>query len=72
MPKVGTNAFDLLFDEGEEYPYAYLIGNTIDGKTIAGKDTVNLVQPWNRHFETIFMRIFHHFPYLFQILQSIS
>jgi hypothetical protein len=35
--------FDLLVDEGGEYPYAYLYGQTIDGTPLVGKDTVRLL-----------------------------
>jgi hypothetical protein len=35
--------FSLLIDEGDEYPYAYLTGETHDGILFYGKDTVRLV-----------------------------
>lgn len=35
--------FSLLVDEGEEYPYAYLYGQTLDGTLIVGKDTIHLL-----------------------------
>lgn len=35
--------FTLLMDEGGEYPYAYLYGQTVNGTAIEGKDTVRLL-----------------------------
>lgn len=35
--------FDLLVDEGEEYPYAYLNGQTSNGTSFEGKDTIRLL-----------------------------
>jgi hypothetical protein len=69
--KIQELDFELLVDDGDEYPYAYLTGVTIDGQSIEGKDTVKLVPPNQRLLETIFERLFERFPNLFPILQKI-
>ena len=56
--------FELLVDEGGQYPYAYLTGETIDGTQIEGKDTVRLV---GRLFE-ILEQLSNRFPILRQLL----
>jgi hypothetical protein len=61
--------FELLVDEGDEYPYAYLTGETIYEQSIEGKDTVKLVPPNQRLLETIFERLFERFPNLFPLLR---
>lgn len=59
--------FSLLVDEGDDYPYAYLYGETYDEKLFYGKDTINLVGT----FSEILERFFYRFPLLRQILQPI-
>jgi hypothetical protein len=67
--KIQELDFELLVDEGDEYPYAYLTGVTIDGQSIEGKDTVKLVPPNQRLLKTIFEHLFERFPNLFPILR---
>jgi len=59
--------FDLLVDEGDEYPYAYLTGETNEGQSIEGKDTVRLVGRLQMLFETIFARVMHIFERIVQL-----
>ena len=61
--------FDLLIDEGGEYPYAYLTGETNDGQPIKGKDTVRLVGRLQMLFETLFVRIMQFLERMVQIFQ---
>ena len=61
--------FDLLVDEGGEYPYAYLTGETNDGQSIEGKDTVRLVGRLQMLFETLFVRIMQFLERIVQIFQ---
>jgi len=69
--------FTLLVDEGGEYPYAYLTGETISGELIEGKDTVRLIGQtsysiidWiNQHF-LILRQIFQRFPFFEKILNQ--
>jgi hypothetical protein len=56
--------FSLLMDEGDDYPYGYLTGETIDGTEIEGKDTVRIV---GRLFE-ILEQLSNRFPILHQLL----
>jgi len=55
--KIKELDFSMLVDEGDEYPYAYLFGETIDGLEIKGKDTVRLVGQWTLLFENIYIKI---------------
>ncbi len=55
--KIQELDFTLLVDEGGEYPYAYITGETTDGQPIEGKDTVRLVHPLKMLFENFFARI---------------
>jgi len=67
--------FDLLVEEGDEYPYAYLTGETIDGQSFFGKDTVNLVPPIqknrviNRPILQFLQNFLEQYPILYQLLQ---
>ena len=58
--------FSLLVDEGDDYPYAYLTGETTDGTAIEGMDTVRLVGPL---FE-ILEQLMERFPLLAKLLQQ--
>jgi len=77
--KIKELDFDLLVDEGGEYPYAYLYGDTLDNIPIDGKDTVRLVNNWQRNsetrnkisFNTLLQRIMQNHLNLFPILQKI-
>ena len=66
--------FDMLVDEGgEEYPYAYLTGETFDVQLFEGKDTVRLVGHLQMLLETFivrFMQIIERFMYIFGILPN--
>ena len=59
--------FSLLLDEGEEYKYAYLTGETIYGDYFWGKDTVRLVGPLTQIIE----KIVQQFPILKQLFMII-
>jgi hypothetical protein len=66
--------FDLLIDEGGEYPYAYLTGETISGDLIQGKDTVRLVGHYTffKQFLIGFIeRLIQRFPFLDKIINQI-
>ena len=41
--KIPDLDFNLLIDEGDDYPFAYLTGETISGIQFQGKDTINLI-----------------------------
>lgn len=58
--------FSMLVDEGDEYPYAYLTGETISGELFFGKDTVRLV---GQTSYSMMDWISQHFPILGQLLQ---
>ena len=58
--------FELLVDEGDEYPYAYLTGETNDGQPMEGKDTVRLVGRLQMLLETIFVRLMQIFERIMQ------
>ena len=61
--------FTLLVDESGEYPYAYLTGETDDGQSIEGKDTVRLVGRLQMLFENFFARIIQFIERIMQIFQ---
>jgi len=71
--KIQECDFDLLVDEGDDYPYAYLTGETIDGQSFMGKDTVKLVPPIprNKTTNTPFLNFLTSHPSLFPILQRL-
>jgi hypothetical protein len=56
--------FELLVDEGGQYPFAYLTGETNEGQLFEGKDTVRLVGPL---FE-ILEQLTERFPLLARLL----
>jgi len=58
--------FSLVVDEGDEYPYAYLTGETIYNAPIKGKDTVRLI---GEESGIIGNWIFERFPILGRFLQ---
>jgi parallel beta-helix repeat protein len=62
--------FSLLVDEREEYPYAYLTGETILGELIEGKDTVRLVGQYT-FLQYIFEKLINRFPLFEKILNQI-
>jgi parallel beta-helix repeat protein len=66
--------FDLLVDEGDEFPYAYLNGETYSSGYFLGKDTVRLVgsniKAYNPILQLLF-RILERFPILNKILNQI-
>jgi hypothetical protein len=57
--------FSLLVDEGGQYPYAYVTGETNDGQLFEGKDTVRLVGPL---FE-ILEQLTERFPLIARLLR---
>jgi hypothetical protein len=61
--------FSLLVDEGDEYPYAYLTGETISGELIEGKDTVRLIG--QTFLQQILEQIFQRFPLFAKLLNQI-
>jgi parallel beta-helix repeat protein len=65
--------FNLLVDEGDEYPYAYLTGETNYGDLIEGKDTIRLVGQTflQQMLEEFFEKLIHRFPFLDKILNLI-
>jgi hypothetical protein len=69
--------FSLLVDEGGDYPYAYLTGETVDELMFFGKDTVNLVPsiPRNKAIQRPLLQFFQNFlqchPNLFPMLRTI-
>jgi len=72
--KVSELNFNLLVDEGDEYPYAYLTGLTTEMEYFQGKDTVNLVggetnKVVDEVTNTIFSWIIDRFPILGHFLQ---
>lgn len=75
--KIKECDFSLLVDEGGEYPYAYLTGETINGISFEGKDTINLV-PFGQKSKTInrpilqfLQNLLNNYPNLFPILQRL-
>ena len=55
--------FSLLVDEGDEYPYAYLTGETILEDYIQGKDTMRLVGTKQMGiFDRMVQRLIERFP----------
>lgn len=68
--KVQECNFSLLVDEGDEYPYAYLTGETISGDLVEGKDTIRLVRPLYIFLEQFLERLIHRFPFLEKILNQ--
>jgi hypothetical protein len=66
--------FNLLVDEGGEYPYAYLYGETNDGAPIEGKDTVRLVRNWQKNHEminTLLLRFLQNRPCRITLVQKL-
>lgn len=63
--------FDLLVEEGDDYPYAYLMGDTIDEQLFVGKDTVRLLHQDQRQINTILSQMIQRFSNLFPILQRL-
>jgi PKD repeat protein len=59
--------FSLLVDEGGEYPYAYLTGETNDGQLFEGKDTVRLVHPLQIWLEQIYQQYMELIEWLKQL-----
>lgn len=68
--KIKELDFSLLVDEGGEYPYAYLNGETIDAQSIEGKDTVRLVSQWELLIENIYTEINEIIQWIIQLIIS--
>ncbi|NHJ87227.1 MAG: DUF2341 domain-containing protein [Asgard group archaeon] len=76
--KINELNFSQLVDEGGEYLYAYLSGETIDDETFFGKDTVNLIQErsnsilsWIIEHLPILEQFLHRFPFFEKIIRQI-
>jgi hypothetical protein len=71
--KIKELNFNLLVDEGGEYPYAYLYGETYNDISIEGKDTVRLIKDWQRDykFTNLFNPILEKFPVLQLLLEKL-
>ncbi len=63
--------FSLVVDEGSEYPYAYLSGETFSGDVIGGKDTVSLIGQYILFQHFFLQRFIQRFILFKKILNQI-
>ncbi len=63
--------FSLVVDEGGEYPYAYLNGETFSVIIIQGKDTVRLIGQHNLFQQFFLQKLIQRFPIFEKILNQI-